>query len=299
MKASLLRGIRTIVSHADCPDGIASALILKGALPDTRVIFVEHGTPEYQSLEAEPHMLFCDIVPPSARADAFRAAEAIVLDHHQAARDLILSFGERGVFADENEEPGVSGALLAYREVWVPLQGDDDGTQRFAELAGVRDTWQTASPDWERSCVQSAALLFYGFAGLKNAALTDEQLAVGERLVAKRRTTAKLTAKKKWFRMTDEVAIYNDRDRLLSDVAQLIFEQHPAIGLVCGFHYKVTSDGKMLLVFAMRGRKDGVDVAAIAKAHGGGGHTSAAGFSQRVTADSPNPIDAFRMAVGN
>jgi nanoRNase/pAp phosphatase (c-di-AMP/oligoRNAs hydrolase) len=53
----------------------------------------------------------------------------------------------------------------------------------------------------------------------------------------------------------------------------------------------------MLLVFALRSRKDGVDVAAIAKRNGGGGHTSAAGFSQPVTADAPNPVEAFRAAL--
>lgn len=297
MDSALLANVRTIVSHLDCPDGIASALILRDAVPEARVVFVEHSTPEYDRLEATEGMLFCDIVPPPTRADAFREAGSIVLDHHRAVRGVVEAFAERGVFADEKAEPGVSGALLAYREVWQSLRGDDAAICRFAELAGVRDTWQTESPDWEEACAQSSALLFYGFAELSQPMLSSEQLAVGRRLVEQRQEAARVTAAKKWFRMREDVAIYNDRDRLLSDVAQLIFDAEPAIGLVCGFHYKITSDGKLLLVFALRSRKDGIDVAAIAKANGGGGHSSAAGFSQPVEPASLNPVAQFRIAL--
>lgn len=294
-----LAGVNKIVSHADCPDGIASALLLRDALPNASVVFVEHSTPEFEGLVAEPGMLFCDIVPPKARTEAFVAAGTVVLDHHRAVRDVVAAFGERGVFADEASEPGVSGALLAYREVWVPLNdGRDDATlERFATLAGVRDTWQTQSADWDEACAQASSLMFYGFDALTRPSLDPAQLAVGRRLMEQRQQTAEQTAKGKWFRMRDDVVIYNDRDRLLSDVAHLIFEAHPPVTLVCGFFYKVLSDGQLVLVFAMRSRKDGRDVAAIAKRNGGGGHTSAAGFSQPVLATSPNPVEAFRIAL--
>jgi hypothetical protein len=298
MDRSELERVRKIVSHDGCPDGIASALILQDVLPEAEVAFFEHNTPELEGLAAEPGMLFCDIAPPRDRASEFVDAGAIVLDHHRAAKDVVTSFGDRGVFADEAAEPGVSGALLAYREVWRRFHDEDDpDILRFATLAGIRDTWQRDSPDWDRACEQSTTLTFFGFDAIDGPALPDAQLDVGRRLLAKRAEITAETAAKKWLRMRDDVAIYNDRDRLLSDVAARIFEHEPAIQLVCGFFYKVVSDGRMLLVFALRSRKDGVDVAAIAKRNGGGGHTSAAGFSQPVTADAPNPVEAFRAAL--
>jgi hypothetical protein len=294
-----LEGVRKIVSHADCPDGFASALLLRDALPHASIVFVEHSTPEFDGLAAEPGMLFCDIAPPAHRVNEFIEAGTIVLDHHRAKRDLVASFGDRGVFADEKTEPGVSGALLAYREVWLPLHDgqDDADLLRFATLAGVRDTWQTESPDWDEACAHSSALVFYGFDALTAPKLDDAHMVVGRRLVQQRAEAAKLAAAGKWFRMREDVIIYNDRDRLLSDVAHVIFERQAKVEIVCGFFYKVTSDGELLLVFAMRSRKNGRDVSTIAKRNGGGGHTSAAGFSQAVVPSSPNPVEAFRIAI--
>lgn len=299
MRRDQLEDVRTIVSHAGCPDGIASALILRDAFPSASVVFVEHATPELDELAAEPGMLFCDIAPPRERVREFVDAGAIVLDHHRGQRDVVEAFGDRGVFADEDAEPGVSGALLAYREAWIPMHDGQAhaGCERLATLAGVRDTWQTESPAWSDACAQAQALLFYGFDSLSSPCLSETQLDVGRRLMDQRTQTAAEVAAGKWFRMRDDVIIYNDRDRLLSDVAQRIFERETAVTLVCGFFYKVNSDGKLLLVFAMRSRKDELDVSAIAKRNGGGGHHSAAGFSQPVIAGSPNPVEAFRRAL--
>jgi nanoRNase/pAp phosphatase (c-di-AMP/oligoRNAs hydrolase) len=292
-----LSRVETVVSHADCPDGIASAMILHGALPGAEITFVEHNTPEQRSMVAKPGMLFCDIVPSADRVAEFVSAGCIVLDHHKGARDLVAAFGELGVFADERTEPGVSGALLAYREVWCPLMGADEQVERFARLAGIRDTWQTADADWGEACAQASALIFYGYehvAGVPR--LPQEKLEVGRLLLSKKLETARQVAAHKCFMLRDDVAIFNDRDRALSDVAHFVLEAKPAVQIVVGFHYKVTSDGKMLLVCAMRSRRGGVDVAAIAKANGGGGHSSAAGFGTAVdgTAD---PVATLRRVL--
>lgn len=300
----LLKGIRTIVSHADCPDGIASALILRGALPGAEVTFVEHNTPEQNELPATEGMIFCDVVPPRERAAEFVEAGAIVLDHHRGARDVVEAFGERGVFADEDAEPGMSGAPLAHREVWCALREDDERVRRFATLAGIRDCWLTDHPDFEEAAAQAAALLFFGYEALADQIPADgpphigePQLEVGRRQRAQRMAAAAETAERKLHRLRPEVAVYNDRDRLLSDVAGLALDTDPRLRVVCGFHYKVTSDGAMLLVCSLRSRSGDVDVAAIAKAQGGGGHTSAAGFGVPVTPDSPNPLAVIDGAL--
>jgi uncharacterized protein len=299
-----LRGVKTVVSHGDCPDGIASALILRAALPGVSIRFVEHNTPEQRLLPATEGMLFCDVAPPRERLQEFVDAGAIVLDHHRAARDVVEAFGARGIFADEDVEPGVCGARLAHREVWCALREDHEDVRRFAERAGIRDCWLTDHPDWETAAAQAAALLFFGFEELARQiaddappCLTDAQLGVGRAERRKRMAAARDTADNKLHRPRPELALYNDRDRLLSDVAGLALEADPALAVICGFHFKVTSDSVMLLVCSLRSRPGGIDVSEIAKAHGGGGHYCAAGFGIPVTADTPNPVSFVHEVV--
>lgn len=176
-----LRNVRRIVTHAGCPDGIASALILRDVLPDAEVEFVAYDSTQ-RDLRASEGMLFCDMTPPRHRAREFVGEGAIVLDHHRSQREVVEvveAFGPLGVFADEDREPGVSGAVLAFREVWEPLEvaaeidressmlrtgtsvARRDHVQEFAAMAGVRDTWRRDSPLWEQACEQAAALVFY------------------------------------------------------------------------------------------------------------------------------------------
>ena len=123
-------------------------------------------------------------------------------------------------------------------------------------------------------------------------------MSVGRTQRATRLATARATAETKLHHLRESIAVYNDRDRLLSDVAGLAFDRDPALRVVCGFHYKVTSDGAMLLVCSLRSKPDDVDVARIAKAQGGGGHTCAAGFGVPVTTASPSPLAVIDSAIG-
>lgn len=66
--------------------------------------------------------------------------------------------------------------------------------------------------------------------------------------------------------------------------------------LVVGFHYKVDA-GKLKLQFSTRSHT-GFDCAAFAKAHGGGGHKAAAGFTVEVSPEvSVNPYAMFRLLL--
>lgn len=106
-----LEAVRTIVTHAYCPDGIASARILRDVLPGREILYMTHNTPELAALPATEGMLFCDFCPPHDRLDAFRAVDTIVLDHHKSVREDVESFSLH-VFADEALEPGVCGAVF-------------------------------------------------------------------------------------------------------------------------------------------------------------------------------------------
>jgi hypothetical protein len=134
MNVEILKNVRKLIVHGPCADGRASALILRDALPEREILHVQYSTPEHKALVPEPGVLFCDFSPWVERVEGQMTAAgrelaqrwvdagAIVLDHHTGTADLVAMFGERGVFADVKTGPGVSGAMLAFREVWQPLE---------------------------------------------------------------------------------------------------------------------------------------------------------------------------------
>ena len=56
MDISLLKGVNKICVHDNCPDGTASAIILKEALDlgPEQIVFVQHDALEYKEMKAEP-----------------------------------------------------------------------------------------------------------------------------------------------------------------------------------------------------------------------------------------------------
>ena len=284
IKRDLLDAVTTVVTHDNCPDGLASALILHDALPHARILFAQYGTPELLDLPAEPGMLFCDITPAHERADAFVAAGAIVLDHHKTARKVVESFGERGVFADEAAEPGVSGALLAFRSVWdhlVPEGATDrsrrDAVSRLAVLAGVRDTWQRHDARWDVACAQAEALMLWprekwlelGPAGW------ERFLEIGPTMLQKQAERVKRGIAKAWRHTVAGLrVVVLDGVDVVSDAAESLGAE---ADLVVGFAYRAREGSNLELVFSLRSHAD-FDCSAFAKLHGGGGHTRAAGF---------------------
>ena len=297
-----LDAVRQIVCHRNpesaCPDGVASALLLREVLPTAEVRFVHHG--ELADLEARPGMIFCDIAPPSERAREFLEVGAIVLDHHRTAREVVSPFVEKGqgAFADESTEPGVSGALLAFRHVYEPMlcllgkRSTEDrpfafSARRFAELAGVRDTWQRRSRDWDEACSQAEALAFYPWAMWPRGAFDSNQtifrqmLDLGDVLRHQRleRTRAAILSGHRFTSLKGtRVLVVSTLDT--SDVADAV---GGVADLVFGFGYR---RGEFVLSTRSRGS---FDCAAFCQANGGGGHTRAAGCRVELSGDDPQP----------
>lgn len=320
-----LKGIKHLITHANCPDGIASALIVKDALPDVKVSFMLHGSKEHRELEPVSGTLFCDFTPyvgdtskyPFNReegsvVDCWVKAGAIVLDHHPTARDVVEAFGENGIFGlnEKNE----CGAWLAYEHVWAPLMasgrgaGPADLVREFAELAAIRDTWKRGDPRWEAACQQAAELIFWGFehrskaitaGGIPGWAVRDERL--GQHLLDKQLEAAQRSVDEAHYFQTTKgtlVCMFQGVSTT-SDAAELFDNpgQVPSPDLVVGFHYKVDA-GKLQLQFSTRSHT-GFDCASFAKSHpGGGGHKAAAGFTVEVSPElSANPYQTFKLLL--
>lgn len=294
MNVNLLRHVRTIVTHDNCPDGIASALILHAALPDARIVFVQYGDARHRELPAEPGMLFCDMTPPAERVQEFVDVCAIVLDHHKRQEDIVGAFGVRGRFADEKLHPGVSGAVLAFREVFLPMASGDlalgmreDAALRLARLVGIRDTWQKDDPSFDRASAISEALRFIPFDRLLAVDLCGMSAyleSLGNVLVERKLASARdLAARAVRIQVGALGVAVIPSTTLTSDVSEMMLDAD----LVAGFAYVADEGGQRVrLSWSLRSRA-GVDVSAIAAQHGGGGHTAAAGFSVHDDGRSP------------
>lgn len=293
-----------IISHKNCPDGIASALICAAALPHTKVSFVMYGEAEYEDfpLPADqvgilghpsigPVQLWVDIIPPAKRAQEFAdTGRCIVLDHHKGAQDVVALFGERGRFADEKVDVGVSGALLAYEHVYLPQmpQALAVDVQKFAILTGIRDTWQTQDPRWDDACAQAEYLTLMGFDALCPPNGIDihvwdnaERFTVGHALVRRTREAAAEMASK--CMRSGMFAIANTR--YSSDFAEALREAGDPAQVAVTFQYLPDCAS---IVYSLRAVRGDTDVGAFCKAQGGGGHTKAAGFTIR----EPNAVQA-------
>lgn len=334
-----LREVGVIFTHKNCPDGMATAMILKDAFRmlgmAPRIEFLAHNTPEHRGAIERHYLhsqntraLFCDIAPhPDVYRDHVIAGD-IVLDHHKGVEELVRSFGALGVFADEKLEPGVSGATLAWREVWAPIHESTSGgrplelvhheftnTMNFARDVGARDTWQTEGPRFQRGQWISKYLMSkpagfwlgtdgYDTPGRHPPYLNDEEIQRGRCLFesheeAVRQAVGQLVG----FDVGDDInkgdgrrepirlVVFQEQAtgfRLCSDLAELLrgqnstYQYEPSISqidVVAGFSYVINKPGDgPTLLYSLRGL-NGFDVAAFAKANGGGGHTAAAGFS--------------------
>jgi oligoribonuclease NrnB/cAMP/cGMP phosphodiesterase (DHH superfamily) len=273
--------INTIVTHANCPDGKASAMMLKKVYPNAEVKFITNNSKEHTEMEPTPGIIFCDFSPHPSIAQRFVEAGSYVLDHHKYSKDVVEAFGERGVFADEMNEPGVSGAVLAFREVYLPWAKENGSgkneinrLKEFVTLVGIRDCWLENNPAFRTACEQSSMMHFYDEQYLLDQGeIYKSDLKLGKYLYKRDLARAKETAEKKLI-IRDKIAVMCGTDT--SDVAGIAADIH-GIDILAGFKI-VIEEGNAKVVVSMRSRGE-TDVGVIAKANGGGGHKHAAGFS--------------------
>jgi hypothetical protein len=292
--------IRTIVTHAFCPDGLGSAMLLSNVFPEAEVFFAAYGDEAYKNLEPREGMVFCDIVPPQQRAHLFAAVEDIyVLDHHKGAADTVALFGNRGRFASEHAEPGVSGTTLAFRHVWQEWAGPLGATasvikevERFANLAGIRDTWVKDSPLWRAACAQSKALQLLQWQGVKGRewpVLGTTEEMIGLLLLEKtERDVIDIASRVERVQIGRLKVGLLTGDGLISDVAEHLGDQ---VDVLLGFNYATDAEGRRVLRMSGRTRGD-FDLIPFMKRLGGGGHSKAAGCTIPVHPTDPN---AFRL----
>ncbi len=321
IELDLLQNVTHLVTHENCADGTSSAMIIKDVLPHAKVTFCQYGTKLHQEIPAEPGMLWCDFSPPVARVQEFLDVRTIVLDHHGGpAKESTLAFAEKGLgaFADEKKDPGVSGAMLAYREVWFPLElarsnaripstadvlaeklaesNYAKAVKQLATLAGIRDTWQKNDERWTQACETAEAARWWPWELVEKTPWGQwpELFRIGPILMARNQRTVDKCIEGA-FRFTSrkgrKVTVFEGL-KPSSDAAEKLGETND---LTIGLGFLVES-GEPKMLFSTRGRGT-FHCRNFALAFGGGGHVKAAGFSVPLTPDSPQPYELARILL--
>lgn len=338
--------VSTVYVHKDCGDGLAAAMIIQDAYRmagKTVVIkFVAHNTKAQDGYVTDicgdptcEFALYCDITPSRDSVQTYGAPDnVIVLDHHLEQKDVTESF-KHHVFAHEEKEPGVSGAVLAFREVWEPINkhvGAEDFlfgnrvqfTRAFATDVGARDTGQKKNPRFMRGQWTNAMLMSkppaywlaprgtseFGDPQIPEPYLFDAEVRQGQLLFELRQEAVQEAIKQCLVMEVDGAVLMVFQEcaagpRLTTDVAWSLQEgvgiqPKPKRGvLLAGFSY-VMSEGQPLLVYSLRS-VDGFDVGKLAKVNGGGGHSKAGGFSVRIRREGAivnlDPYETMRERV--
>jgi len=310
---SQLLKVQKIVTHKFCADGMASAMILHDALPDAEIEFLAYNTKEFSELKAKPNMLFCDFSPPEDRAQEFIDQNSIVLDHHKGVKNLVQRF-KHYAFADEIEDPGISGANLAFQCVWFPIKTFYNSLSseylvkilEFQELAGIRDTFQTNHIKWNKARRQAEVLTFYTSAYWLNEErdttrshsgpfLSEAEMTLGHTLVTHLDSMVEKVVKEAYhFTAVNGLrcAVFQG-GKVTSDAAEKL--RKDGIDVIAGFSYAVVDD-QPKISFSLRSNGK-FNVAEFAQCFGGNGHTKAAGCSVNLNLGSPNPYQQFENMI--
>ena len=290
-----LPDIKTIVSHASCPDGTAAAIVLRSVYYPSNVRLIQYG-PQRDLLDPEPGMLFVDMTPHEAKVQAFVDAGAYVIDHHRTQRGIVEAFGERGWYSET--ACGTEMAVAHMGSFRVHSETDRALIRRFALLAGVRDLWKVEHEHWELALIQGEALRFYpeswwfgdpspdGGEGFfpHPPYLLEQEAQVGIVTRSKVRQEVKKLVDDRAFALHERcgvrVATLAAPSNSVSEAANAILEADLADVVVALF--LVQEGAETRLVRSYRSKKGGVDVGEICKLAGGGGHRSAAGYSEEL-----------------
>lgn len=277
-----------VIYHAGCWDGFCAAWVARRALGDIEAVPAHYGT---EPPDVTGRMVYVlDFCYPRAtmRRMASQVSRLVVLDHHKTARGALDGFVDEVIssvdyLAEPKAQPVIvfdmekSGGRITWEYFNPPVDGVPVRSPWLVDYTEDRDLWRHLLPESENinAALRSHPLDF---------ALWDEfNDSVGQREMFKREGAAI----RRRERQIVEEHIRHAREiemaghRVLAVNATVLFSEiagELAKGRPFGACYFDRFDGKRQ--WSLRSDADGVDVSAIAKAHGGGGHVRASGFEE-------------------
>lgn len=283
-----------VLYHAHCADGFGAALV-------AWMVFGETATYEAVSCQAPlpeipdgARVFIVDFSYPRAVLEQLAERCFVqVLDHHKTAEEEL-----RGLAIARFEEEK-SGAVMAW-EFFRDFAPDVifGAVPKLLLYIQDRDLWRwelEASREvnaglWARPRTFSewAQLVGYGAAGIAHLASEGRVvLRVNEAMIAS------LVPRARWVRwlapgMDYFVPVINT-PVLQSEVCHALLETHREAPWCAAYFDQDGGDpGSIERVWSLRSRGE-VDVSAIAKQHGGGGHHNAAGYTELLYPETTKP----------
>ena len=267
-----------VLYHAECVDGFGAAWAIWKRFPSARFVPVKHGYPPPPDL-AGRRVVIVDFSYPRATLEAMagEAASLLVLDHHITAQKALAGLP----FAHFEEKK--CGAVMAWE--WAHEQP----VPWLLQYVQDKDLWHWALPS---SREINAALGSYPFQFGVWDSLRQETLETEGRAIL--RSEYELVGK-----IAEEAVLVTFHGETVPAVHSAVLTSQLGERLSCGSPFCVIwheRDGRRY--YSLRSRADGADVAAIAAAYGGGGHTHAAGFSVPLGQDGPFSVDPLTQVKG-
>ncbi len=266
-----------VLYHAECTDGFGAAWAIWKKFPSAQFTAVKHGFPPPPDL-AGRHIVMVDFSYDRATLDTIAkdAASLFVLDHHITAERALAGFPL--AYFDQKK----SGAVLAWE--WA------HGTPApwLLQYVQDKDLWEWALPD-SREVTAALSSYPHEFA-LWDAFQRDALIAEGRAILRyEHEMIGKIVAQPVMVTLDGHRVPSVQCNILTSQIGERLAKGQPFCLI---WHDK---DGRRY--YSMRSAPDGADVAAIATAYGGGGHTHAAGFSVplgNATLDPLAPLQHHR-----
>ena len=270
-----LLDIKTVYYHGSCPDGITSREILKLQFPD--LIYIPYYFTEFKKVP--DHALFIDCSPKSNQVEECLRNSCLIAEHHDSFNDSFNKwfplYPDQMLIGDTKKAE--SGAILALELVRQLGLGDDLNLayiQHVARLIAISDTWQNSHEEFEYARMLAGYIAFFGNDFCEELAdlylKRDVILSFGRVQQKKQEQYARQAIK------VGKVAFINELN--MSNAAEIL--RNEGSDLVVGYTTKFEpNENRNITIFSLRSKEDGFDCSAFCKAHGGGGHKAAAGFS--------------------
>lgn len=294
-----------LITHGNCQDGVASAWMAKRFFKDrgVEVIYAQYEKRSFAWANWDftgRDVFFIDYS--TTRDEICRIAKdaktVVILDHHETAQAALR---DPASWAPSNVEilfdMARSGAMMAYDYFasrdpdfgqcpLIPyIQDRDLFTFRLNETRPVAAYMSSQPFDPLQYARINDQLVQGNLADIVRlgTAILDYQYRMVVSMTNSSRLNILVDAKGRKF------ALFN-ATMLVSDAGHQCLEDYPELSYSMSWFDKVLSSTEVERVYSLRSRKGGVNVAEIARDMGGGGHQSAAGFSQILPLDIGSPM---------
>lgn len=270
-----------VIYHDTCMDGFAAAWVAREAF------LLENVQPEFMphqyGRQFDPkicrnrpvYLLDYSFKLPVMKEIQERSSMLVILDHHKTAEAEIAGLvprQDRDIFRFDMNRSGASMA-------WSHFFGGD--VPPFIRHVEDRDLWRFALPDTE-AIMDAVASYPYDFESYGRLAEKCSSPAGKEELLREGRAIGRWKNEQVKIAVSQAREVELDGYRVLAvnqSVANLLSQVagELAQGRPFGLAYFQAKEGHW--VYSLRSKDpDGIDVAVLAKRHGGGGHKNAAGF---------------------